>query len=74
MSTRIIIVWGKDKTVLGYAAYRTNSREGGKQTILIAPSAARWHARLEGETHACVAITRQQLQELTANSACTFRP
>jgi hypothetical protein len=29
MSTRIIIVWGKDKTVLGYAAYRTNSREGG---------------------------------------------
>ena len=35
MSTRLIIVRGEDKNVLGFAAYRTNSREGGKQTTFL---------------------------------------
>ena len=35
MSTRLIIVWGEGKNVLGFAAYRTNSREGGKQTTFL---------------------------------------
>ena len=34
-STRLIIVWGNDKAVLGFAAYRTNSREGGRQTTFL---------------------------------------